>query len=488
MLLITCLSSQREEKFFSINITHVVTTRSIPSEKAVHDASESNVDAPPSHEQPKTIDPSLLNRTTEISASAPPVKRKLLFETTASRRPPVQIHEDTARRPKTRNADVLVRAREMGKKIWSLDKLQKILDMVLEPDPYKSALLGQGLRSAALKESSAARAAEPSNLLQLLQNERVHGPSDRDPTVTTKELNYFKGPYLYVYDIEEKQKPIMVREYAKVADKQNGDWPQFRVAAQGRCPFIGDVDPAEKARGVAAAKERVSKAAVEAKAPLLKPPQIPPPKPVTGKRSLAEMDDGHNRGAAPAARRPSAFDITKISNPPTVDFRAGNAFTSRARTGRFFAGEPVASGVQPSHITSAIRSQMISSTTGALGAKAGTSKEIHGLQRKVLQKNNAPAVAQEASSRRFGEMSHDSNTFIRSASLVGTSNRKLDMIDEDDAVSRKAKLRRAESASASTQAKQHKRDPKPGYCENCQDKFDDFENVSNPPLLFMPFL
>ena len=366
----------------------------------------------------------------------------------------------------------------MGKKIWSLDKLQKILDMVLEPDPYKSALLGQGLRSAAVKESSATRGAEPSNLLQLLQNERVHGPSDRDPSVTTKELNYFKGPYIYVYDIEEKQKPIMVREYAKVAEKKNGDWPQFRVASQGRCPFIEDVEPAERERSHARAKERVSKAAVEAKAPVLKPPQAPPPKPVTGKRTLTEMEDAHNRGAAPAACQPAKFDLTKASNPPTVEFRAENAFTSRARAGRFFAGEPVASGVQPSHITSAIRSQMVSSTSGTLGAKAGTSKEIHGLQRKVLQKNSTPALSQDPSSRRLGEMSHDSNTFIRSASLGRTAHRKPDMVDEDDVAPGKAKLRRTESAPGPAQTKQRKRDPKPGYCENCQDKFDDFDEVS----------
>lgn len=448
-----------------------------------HDDNESNADTQPPHEQPKTIDPSLLNRTSEVLSSAPPpVKRKLLFETATNRRLPVQIHEDAARRPKARSADVLVRAREMGKKIWSLDKLQRILDMVMEPDPHKSALLGQGLRSVAFKESSATRAAEPSNLLQLLQNERVHGPSDRDPTVAAKELNYFKGPYLYVYDIEEKHKPIMVREYAKVADKKDGDWPQFRVASQGRCPFIGD-DSGERVRGNTAAKERVSKASVETKAPVLKPPQPPPPKPVTGKRRLAEVDDGHNRGAAPVASRTETFDIAKVSNPPNVEFRAGNAFTSRARTGRFFAGEPVASGVQPSHITSAIRSQMISSTTGVLGAKAGTSKEIHGLQRKVLQKHNPTPLSQDASSRRLGEMSRDSDTFIRSASMAAPSqNRKLDMIDEDDAASsRKATLRRADSAPVPAQAKQRKRDPKPGYCENCQDKFADFEDVRNSP-------
>jgi regulatory subunit for Cdc7p protein kinase len=374
----------------------------------------------------------------------------------------------------------------MGMKIWSLEKLQKILEMVLEPDPYKSMLIGQGTRSASLQAGLVTKTAEPSNLLQLLQNERVHGPSDRDPTVTTKELHYFKGPYVYVYDIEEKQKPIMVREYTKVADKKNGDWPQFRVASQGRCPFIEDVDVPERDRGQPRAKERVSKAAVEAKAPVLQPVQPPPAKPVTGKRTLSEMEDGHNRGGIPILRPVATVEAAKPAKPQGPEFLADNAFTSRAKAGRLFAGEPVASGVQPSHVTSAIRSQMISSTTGALGAKAGTSKEIHGLQRKVLQKNSIPAIShasQDLSSRRRGDMSHDSNTFIRSASLGQATHRKLDMIDEDDP---KPKLQRTESAPAPAPTKQRKRDPKPGYCENCQDKFDDFDDVSylSPPYQF----
>ncbi|KAK0617237.1 Dfp1/Him1, central region-domain-containing protein [Immersiella caudata] len=432
----------RVETFFSSEITHLVTTRPIPNPR-----DEAQADT--QREQPKTIDPSLLNRNADLGqTSAPSVRRKLLFD---------------AKQQKSRSTDVLHRARELNKKIWSLEKLQKILGMVLEADPYKSAVLGHDRQVTA-------KLGDQSNFLQLLQAERVHGPSDRDPTVVTKELHYFKGPYIYVYDIEEKMKPIMVREYPKVADKKDGEWPQFRVASQGRCPFVEDLEPDKESR----TQKRAAKAAVEAAAPSLRPPEVQPPKPVTGKRTLTEMEDGQNRGVP--HRRNESFDRLKVSNPPSLDFRAPNqnAFMSHAKTGRFLAGEPVASGVQPSNITSAIRSQMISSTTGALGAKAGTSKEIHGLQRKVLvQKASTPAVSQDLSSRRMAEMSHDSNTFIRSAS-VSRLTRQLDAVDEDEPVQRKEKVRR--TVSAPIPVRQKARDPKPGYCENCQDKFDDFDD------------
>ncbi|KAK1836666.1 Dfp1/Him1, central region-domain-containing protein [Podospora conica] len=428
----------REEKFFSIDITHVVTTRPVPPEKSLQADADQHA-----AEQPKTIDPSLLHRNLDPGTA----RRKLLFDT-SSRRIPLQIHEDAIKRPKTRSADVLVRARDMGKKIWPLEKFQRILDVALEEDPYKSAVLNRG--------RGAAQSGKESNLLQLLQNERVHGPSDRDPTVVTKELHYFKGPYIYVYDIEEKTKPIMVREYNKVADKKDGDWPQFRVASQGRCPFVEDFDEKE-ARTQPQAKEKVAKTAVTA-------PQAAMPKPVTGKRTLVEMEDGHNRGASRAR-----------DNALALDFRAPNqnAFMSRAKSGRLLAGEPVASGLQQSNITSAIRSQMISSTSGVLGAKAGTSREIHGLQRKVLQKASTPAVSQDPSSRQVAEMSHDSNGFLRSASLSRATSRKLEAVEEDGPAKPKEKLRRTVSVPV---ALTKKREKKPGYCENCQDKFDDFED------------
>lgn len=450
---------QREEKFFSINITHIVTARQIPPQKMAND--DGGADGHPTSEQQlKTIDPSLLNRINE----APSVRRKLVFDTASTRRVPVPVQDDPIKRPKPRNADVLHRAREMGKKIWSVDKLTKIIEVMLEQDLYKSAVIGHG-RGAA----HATTKAEQTNLRQALENERVHGPSDRDPTApTVKDMHIFKGPYIYIYDVEEKTKPVMVREYPKVHDKKDGEWPQFRVASQGRCPFVEDFDPPIKETRTRT-KEKTTKAAAETTtAKTREALEVPPPEPATGKRSITQMEDGQNHGAAAV----ESFDRSKVSNPPQLEFRTQNAFMSHAKAARLLGGEPVASGVNPSNVTSAIRSQMISSTTGVLGAKAGTSKEIHGLQRKVLQKASTPAVSQQdLSSRRVDE----TNTFVRSASASAATHRKLDAVDEEENVKQREKLRRTVSVPVT---KTKKRDPKPGYCENCLDKFDDFDEVS----------
>lgn len=392
-------------------------------------------------------------------------------------------------KPKARNTDILHRARDMGKKIWSLDKLQRILGIVLETDLVKAAWISRGHTPAAADRAKARQ--QSANVLQMLQNERVHGPSDRDPTVVTKDIHYFKGPYIYVYDIEEKTKPIMVREYHRVADKKDGEWPQFRVASQGRCPFIEDYDPPERSkRDRERAKEKVAKLAAVARATekaaatnTRQTPEVPSPKPVTGKRTLKEMEAPNERAAEVGDDTPEIVESAKESNPAAADFRQ-NAFMSHTtKVGRLVAGEPVASGIQANKLTSAIRSQMVSSTTGVLGAKAGISKEVLGLQRKVLQKANVPSLSQDSGTRRLAEAGQDGAQCTRAASLGNPAKPPVPEIWEDDEArkqelaKKERKLRRTASTPVPT-TKPKPRDPKPGYCENCQDKFEDFDAVS----------
>ncbi|KAG9503847.1 hypothetical protein J7337_003805 [Fusarium musae] len=442
----------RQEPFFSIDVTHVVTTRTIPPERqeAHQDQNQGHHgEHNESEEQPQTINPSLLNRNTEA-------RRKLLSEFRNAPSRSQQLEDPLKRTRGSKNNDVLYKAREMGKKIWTLEKFQNMLAVLLEAETSHSTY---GSRSTATRGNYGA-SREP-NLLQLLHNERLNGPSDRDPSAVHRELCYFKGPHIYVWDMDEKNKPIMVREYPKVANKADGEWPQFRSVGNGRCPFVEDHDVPEKDHRRQREQEKARVAKREETAPVLKPPQVPMPKPVTGKRTITEMEDGQSR--ARAATPTDIFNPAMATMSKAVDARPQNAFTSRAAAGRLFAGEPVASGVQPSNITSAIRSQMVSSTSGINGAKAGTSKEVHGLQRKVLQK--AAPASFDVSSRRLAEVSMDVAS-SRSTTMGRHTSRPAEVQEED-----------AQKTERRTQSQplKSKRDLKPGYCENCQDKFRDFD-------------
>lgn len=398
------------------------------------------------------------------------------------------------RKQQARQSDVLIKARDLGMKIWALEKLQRMMTTMFETDTGMQMTHGHNTRSAAasVEPEALSRSKRTADLSQLLRNERINGPSDRDPTVASNEMVMFKGPFIYVHDVNEKQRPVMVREYAKVSNKENGDWPQFRSVANGKCPFVDEVDherkeaereqlrkqkQAECERAAAGSAPRTRAAAAEAS-------KMQPP----SKQVLAENDAINRRRALKLTAKAEAapvLDTRPVESEASSTKSLQNAFVSRAGQGRLFGGEPVASGLQQSNVTSAIRSQMISSTAAAPGAKAGTSKEVHGLQRKVLERNSGPTSLGLTSSHRM--------TDIASAAAVAKEDSKrrkarerLGFIDEDPTPTELEEARRAEvarKAKAIQKRQSEKRDPKPGYCENCMDKFEDFDEVC---LLFQP--
>lgn len=393
-------------------------------------------------------------------------------------------HDAEARRQHARNPDVLHRARELGMKIWQLEKLQRMMTTMFDADTGYQAH-SYNTRSHSVQGAAAPR----TELSKLLRNERINGPSDRDLTVATKEITVFKGPFIYIHDIDERQKPIMVREYTKVANKEDGDWPQFRSVPNGKCPFVEEVDysrrEAEREKELirrqqekeqsAAPRTRAATAAVEAAA-------MQPPKVVSSKRALAETEGGSKRNITVSTNEANPFAPSKTLSHRTERISSSrgnqNAFVSRAGAGRLFGGEPVASGLQASNITSAIRSQMISSTAAQPGAKAGTTKEVHGLQRKILEKNSGgPASYGLTSSHRTADV----NATVREEMGTRMTKRKqgLELIAEDTNQSEvEDNPKKVEAVHVKTvQQKAKKRDLKPGYCENCLDKFDDFDEV-----------
>ncbi|KAH8157910.1 hypothetical protein CIB48_g10336 [Xylaria polymorpha] len=471
----------RETAFFSVDVTHVITSRTIPTEDTTTRGNGRGMDAEkeatqPEQEQAETINPSLLTRVPNTS-----IKNRLFdadLRARAHRAPPLSI-DQTLRVPK-KAVDILIRARDMKKKIWTSDKLFRFTALLLETDAYRSADMAHGRLKNTISAQVESRGAEDRNLLRLLQKERVNGPSDRDPTVMAYEIVFFKGPYIYVYDVEEKQKPIMAKEYPKATDKSKGTWPQFQTAALGRCPFIEDseVREAREAKEAKEAQQQKMRAKADSQEgvgeakPVVQPPRMAPPRPVTGKRTLGEMELGHNRqSSVTSVEFPS---LSRGAGGENMDF-SRKAFTSHAAAGRLLAGEPVASGVQPSNVTSAIRSQMISSTATTPGVITGLSKEVHGLQRQVLKWHHPSALSQDTSSRRAAESSfRDENLVKRPSTLGRTSSRKLELVDEKTGGNEATEQARPTKRTA-PRKKVHDRELKPGYCENCTEKYADFD-------------
>lgn len=491
----------------------MVTTRAIPSQS---DTTASSIVTDPSPSvstsshhttHSRTINPSLLERPLESTQRRHlpfPAKSKFTLETSTGRRLQVNNLSNNndqdvePRRQSAGNADILHRAKEMGMKIWQLEKLQRMMTTMFDTDMDLQSPHGHNTRGNVLNAVGVGKLSRDIDLSHMLRNEQLNGPLDRDAAVTSRELILFKGPHIYIHDIDEKTKPVMVKEYPKVSRREDGVWPQFRAASNGKCPFIQDVDQnrrefeKEKAREL----EMLARARLEnGAAPRTRAitaltatdsTKMQPPLQGKRKRPLGEAENGTNQMTREVDRMPGigSDTSTAIAAKPRSPEKMMRQFPPAVGP-KLHGGEPAASGVQPSNITSAIRSQMISSTAAAPGARAGTSREVQELKRKVLEKNTGPTVTGIPTSRRMNDLAGaarpgSSVPAVRQAKRKAQE--KLGFIHEDLTPSEEEEnARRAivvKKANSSQKRSFEKKDPKPGYCENCRDKFDEFDDVS----------
>ncbi|KAI9803582.1 MAG: hypothetical protein M1825_001925 [Sarcosagium campestre] len=483
----------REEKFFSKDVTHVITTRQIPPVAA---ASEAVGTAQNYNGQQKTINPLLLERTPTYSQINDAVPRgKFAFEAALGKKPTNNARPEMGllpdgefkKRPQG-NVDVLTKAREMGMKIWALEKLQRMMTTMFDNN-FESTTHGHNTRGNTATVGTL-KPSHEADLTRMLRNERLNGATDRDPMVSSTDLVQFKGPFIFVHDLEERYRPTLAREYPKVNHREEGIWPMFRSVQDYKCPFVEDYgytkrEPPKQTKRKAAAAPDAPACQSREQGGVTKRPRIDD---TIAKMPLGAAGNGANRGAPkPAAAKPEA----KMFHPPRampakrVSSELMGAPPQRMRVGhgqrpRKLGGEPIASGVQPSNITSAIKSQMVSSTAAAPGTKVGTSREVMELKRKVLEKNSGVETKELLSQNTVPDAERVRNQRINPnfRAAKRKANEKLGYVDEDFTLSEEEEnARRVAAADRAKLAPKPpvKRDPKPGYCENCREKFDDFD-------------
>ncbi|KKY21027.1 putative g1 s regulator [Diplodia seriata] len=340
------------------------------------------------------------------------------------------IHQDAE--PRTRgghNGDILVKAREMGMKIWALEKLERILNTMFNTDTGEQAP-AHNTRGSTAVTASKARGAD---LSQLLKNEKVNGPADRDLAVSTKDMAHFRGYYVYIHCMNEKYRPVIMRDYPKVSEQQKTTQQKAE-------------------RSAAAPRTRSASAALEASKQRV--PKVEQKRPQTANNNVSRRGSVAEESTDTILSKP--LDPPKLipakrREPDGIPPLFGSAQASLRAMPRYAGGEPIASGVQPSNITSAIKSQMISSTAAAPGARAGTSKELNQLSRKVLERNSVP-----------NSTNSTAMTDIRAA---------INGVPDSEEVEKQSGRR----VIVDRRKKSFEKEPKPGYCENCREKFDDFD-------------
>lgn len=384
--------------------------------------------------------------------------------------------------------DILTRGRQMGMKIWPVEKFQRVLLTLLDDGgatAHNSRSIQGGLQTTRTQRE---------DLSQVLRNEKTGVSSERELGALFRDLILFKGPFIYVHDMDEKVKPTMVREYPKVARRQDGEWPQFRSAPAGKCPFIEepmskrDLDQERAREKSLLAQQRMevqpvtrTRAATAAEQARMEPPCKPTPrKPlqemvnVTAGSVLTSTTSRSAATLPPKAERQTSLS-SMPERPPINCMRP--PFVIQV------GGEPCASGIQRSNVTSAIQSQVISSTAAAPGAKAGTSKEVHELKRKVLERGHTGSlsIGSVPSSHRMTDLAgalKDARAPAPQRAAKSRAQEKLGGIQEETEQYAEGRVVEQMVQAASKRKKPVKREAKPGYCENCRDKYEDFELVS----------
>lgn len=480
----------KELRFFSDQVTHVVTTRPVPPEQGTSAQHGSTGRSVRQEQGNKTIDPSLLaTKQAAAPVSHPSRAVQLLQSTLRIRGTQHSASRVESKKPLASNTpmDILMKAREWKQKVWTVEKLQRILETMARVDTSASDNTSQVIHRPHEK-----RGRNEADLQRLVRNEKIIGPADRDFGAVSQDMVQLRGVYIYIHDIDEKTRPVMVREYNKPEEKEDGKWPQFRVSAAGRCPFIESHS----------ASQRPTKVDNRVQAAGGRQPEIHPGVPRTRSRVAELCKPDHDEptpkqtvlveASANLRRSPRKQDQKPLDPPPipthkqsaitndTMPALFGSAQLNKRSLPRMIAGEPVASGVQPSNVTSAIRSQAISSTaisSAVTGMRAGTSKEIHALQRKVLERGGVPSTNHSAASSYNNDVraALNGDTAPPPAAVAGqrAAKRKAqESLAQLDTI-RASKIRQTKSGQTA------QKEPKPGYCENCNEKFDDFEEVSD---------
>lgn len=311
-------------------------------------------------------------------------------------------------------SDLLVKAKQRGIKVWSYDKLNRFMFNLLGP----------------VKTSTTAAP----RLSHLLREEKLVGPTDRDPHTRREDYHYFAGPYVMVWDPTHHYRPYMIKEYPRLDDPNAGDWPRFKSSSFGRCPFVEDPPRAAQDRQfhVEEAYQRKVDRERKRKAAILDETENSTRKVVVTEESMGPVV-GSAVNSLEDAMRPHS-DVFRPGQRPLM--RSAASISHRFH-------EIVASGVNMSNYTSAVRSVALSGDHGGIGGNGLNpvlaqvpSREVNNLKRKVLDREKAVAR-----------------------------------------VTVKQQQQRQQQQQASATEKKESsasKDLKPGFCENCEEKFEDF--------------
>ncbi|KAK9468327.1 Dfp1/Him1, central region-domain-containing protein [Lipomyces arxii] len=355
--------------------------------------------------------------------------------------------------------DIIFQAVQRGMKIWTYSKLERFMNHLNE-NTYATTGTSASHTGNCVSRGQVVVSETSNNLTRMLREEKLSGVVD----TVREDFQLFRGPYINIRDYLKPQcRPIMTREHKRAADPAQGDWPQFRVTARGRCPFVPDMSQrvAEEVKlqhggtqslkrsAASKIKDVTSKGAHKARKVAAALAYDDKDEDNSAEENEADdevdIDDSMRRQSVSAAFKepppPKRSVLTPVkmtsarlnSNGKTTELvtkKQALIATDKSyqeRMAKVLAHETIATGVNMSNVTSNIRS--MSQSGGAANGLAAMmshtqSKEVISLKRKVFERKRRPMPVPQ-----------------------------MALTKESVAI----------------------KDMKPGYCENCKDRFDDYD-------------
>lgn len=342
------------------------------------------------------------------------------------------------------------KAIEFDIKVWSVEKLSSVLDRCQPPS------------TANVPTSAPIPLQFPTDkrqLTKLLESERLHGTTERDPSQRRHDYIYFnKGSYfLLIEDMRQELATIAALEYPvqRTRDgKERGSWPILYCHPRARGPFLEYNEREERRREKAdeADKEREEELA-QRKAQIREEERRRRAK-LQAQVQAAQHKDLRRAMSMQNLRRQFSTTGGDDAADGDGDLGEGEAAESAAASGYLASGAYVAASGNSVSITSA------AATTSTAGMSFRTMRLPPSLRDKIDN--------QVITSRRLPTAS------IRPGK-ENAMGPPLAIPDHPQRTLRKSK--------STTTMRLAKRDEgmKPGYCECCRVKFEDFKQVSHLP-------
>ncbi|KIK67087.1 hypothetical protein GYMLUDRAFT_156722 [Collybiopsis luxurians FD-317 M1] len=322
-------------------------------------------------------------------------------------------------------------------KEWGVRKLDSVLSRCLL-QPVILPTSGPLPSKMSLSQSTHSNTGHSRSLNKLLQSEKIHGTTERDPTQRRHDYTYFaRGSYfVLVEDIRQELATIVAHQYMPPKrGSTRTPWPVLHCHPQSRGPFV-PFDEKERKRWERAQKmDKEDKIEAE-------------------ERELREQKLLQERISREREARQRGFDLRRSVSMSNLRRResldAENAiddFDSACASGYLASG-------QVGYIAASGNSVSITSATGT------TSTAGYNLNSsKLPPKLRAFADNQVATSRKIGRrdsIQGDMGPPAVPEGRVGVG------------------LRRAKSTN-NLKLPKREEGSKPGYCESCRVKFEDFK-------------